>query len=794
MARERSWIGRASAVVAAPLTALACAMGAGALELDLEAVEWTPMSGTAPAAATEIDGAPGVSLPCNFAGTDFPRASWDAAVDLDLSGAKGLEIEMRAADPAPIASVTVYLQSGGGWYRATAELPGEEWITVSIPREATDIEGAPGGWSNIATVRISAWRGGEQDTRMEIRAMRAIPAAGAIGVLRPESIASGSIVTPAARICAMLDSLGLDYRFMSDVEPGGLPLDGLRALIMPYTPGLAEGAAAEIASWMEGGGRVLAFYQLPGVIAEAGGLRPGEYIQQERPGHFAAIVPTARLQGAPERAAQNSWNITTAYPASEDAEVLAAWEDEDGERLDAPAITGSPRLVYMSHIIQPDDPDAKERLLLAMLGYLDEGVWREAAEGMLARTGQISRYASLQEMRADMTRPGAAEALEKAAALLDEARSHMERGAFIEAVSVIGAARGKALEAFASAQDPEPGEWRGVWIHRADGVSGVDWDTAIRRLAENGFTAVLPNMLWGGAAYYPSDVLPRAEEVEAGRDYIAECLAACREHGVEMHVWKVNWYMGGHAPDEFVDRMRGEGRTQVLFNGGEQPQWLCPSHPDNQQLEIGAMVEVAMNYDVDGVHFDYIRYPGPDGCFCGGCRERFEARLGEAVEDWPSATRDDPEISEAWNQFRRDQITEVVAGVAEALRRDRPDTQISAAVFSNWSNSRAGIAQDTELWCERGYLDFICPMNYTPHNHEFARQTSTQIAKAYGVPVYPGIGLSTWPGMRRDAVKLIEQIRLARESGAPGFTIFEYDQPAMRDVLPLAGMGVTRPE
>jgi len=211
-------------------------------------------------------------------------------------------------------------------------------------------------------------------------------------------------------------------------------------------------------------------------------------------------------------------------------------------------------------------------------------------------------------------------------------------------------------------------------------------------------------------------------------------------------------------------------------------------------LEIDSMLEVAANYDVDGVHFDYIRYPGQDGCFCEGCRERFEERLGEEVGDWPADTRDEPDIREAWLQFRRDQITAVVAEVAEELQQNHPEVQLSAAVFSNWSNSRHSIGQDAELWCEQGYLDFVCPMNYTPHNHVFARQTANQIEVAHGVPVYPGIGLTTWAGMQPDTVKLIEQIRLARDSGAPGFTIFEYDQPAMDDVLPLSGMGITREE
>ena len=90
----------------------------------------------------------------------------------------------------------------------------------------------------------------------------------------------------------------------------------------------------------------------------------------------------------------------------------------------------------------------------------------------------------------------------------------------------------------------------------------MDWDAAIRRLAENGFTAILPNMLWGGVAFYPSAVLPVAPEVATRGDQIAQCLAACRKHGVQIHVWKVNWNLGS-APKEFVERMRREGRLQA---------------------------------------------------------------------------------------------------------------------------------------------------------------------------------------------------------------------------------------
>jgi len=299
-------------------------------------------------------------------------------------------------------------------------------------------------------------------------------------------------------------------------------------------------------------------------------------------------------------------------------------------------------------------------------------------------------------------------------------------------------------------------------------------------------------MLWGGTAYYPSEVLPTAPEIAERGDQIAACLAACKKHGVACHVWKVNFNMSSKAPEAFRDRIIAEQRFQVLYDGSEEPRWLCPSHPANQQLEIDAMVEVATHYDVDGVHFDYIRYPHRNACFCAGCRARFEAELGRAVDNWPGAVRADAELDQAWLDFRRAQITKVVQGVHDALEAHNPGVQISAAVFRNYPVDRDHVGQDWKLWCERGWLDFVCPMDYLEDDGQFDAIVAAQQQWAGGVPCYPGIGLSCWPDPV-DAVKLVRQIQITRKHGCGGFTVFNYGVPQANEAVPLCGLGVTRP-
>ena len=105
---------------------------------------------------------------------------------------------------------------------------------------------------------------------------------------------------------------------------------------------------------------------------------------------------------------------------------------------------------------------------------------------------------------------------------------------------------------------------------------------------------ILPNQLWAGRADYPSKLLPQSETFRKYGDQVAQCVAAAHRHGLQVHVWKVNFNLG-NAPREFVEKLRREGRTQVSASG-KATNWLCPSHPENFKLEVDTMLEVARMY------------------------------------------------------------------------------------------------------------------------------------------------------------------------------------------------------
>jgi uncharacterized lipoprotein YddW (UPF0748 family) len=362
------------------------------------------------------------------------------------------------------------------------------------------------------------------------------------------------------------------------------------------------------------------------------------------------------------------------------------------------------------------------------------------------------------------------------------------KGSFFSAVGAYRRA-GEALgKAYCAAQRPKAGERRAVWCHSAFGVPGMSWDEAVGALARNGINALMPNMLWGGRAYYPSKVLPVDESVANGRDSIAECVAAGKKHGIQIHVWKVNWNLTNADPS-FIAQMRTDKRTQV-DPGGKDLDWLCPSNDLNFAMERDSMLEVVRKYAVDGIHFDYIRYPGSEGCYCDGCRSRFEAKAGVNVRQWPQDVISG-ELATDFREFRRGNITRLVKAVSTEARKIRPGIQISAAVFADWPLCRDSVGQDWVNWVKSGYLDFACPMDYTTSAGQYGQWMSLQSAAiGNGKAFCPGVGATLESNLAPDQV--VRQILLGRKAGSTGFILFNLNASLLKDVLPYLRMGVAK--
>ena len=768
------------------------------------ATVWKPMAGSKPVSLVKIGGRTALRMRCNFQGTRMDRASWDHEVKLDLVMCRGLQFLFFCPNASPVAHFTVYLHSGDGWYRVPFDAPASAaWSIITIDKNAANVEGRPAGWDEVDTIRISAWRGQDTDTEFYIAAMGTFGTGGQIMVVRGDSAAAQapneleSVRRYAGVMSELLDRAGLSHVVLSDLNVTSERLRDIKLIVLPHNPTTPETLTGELVRFLGASGKLVACYNLPASLEASVGIRTGSRISQEYQGHFASIRPSHDgLQGMPAITEQASWNVREASAVEGRSRVAAWWFSDNGQPTGKPAIIASHNCVFVTHVLLSDDPSGKLHLLLAMVGNLVPDLWREAAQSCLDRVGHLGPYDSFGAAKEGITEAASGDSrvlriLETADRLHSQALAMLSEGKYSQAIVAAEESHRSLIDAYCVAQKPLSGEHRAFWCHSAFGVAGMSWDRAVQLLAENGFTAILPNMLWGGVAFYASDVLPVAPAVEEEGDQIDLCVAACRKYGVQCHIWKVNYNMGWAADKTFMAKMKTQGRTQVGYDGSSNDRWLCPSHPENQKLEIDAMLEVARNYGVDGLHFDYIRYPGSESCFCEGCRLRFEKVAGRRLTNWPNCVRNDDSLREKWLDFRRQQITGVVTAVAEEARKIRPDIKISAAVFRDWPVDRNTVGQDWKLWCDRGYLDFVCPMDYTASSSHFERMIEQQLTWAGKVPCYPGIGLSVWSDSA-DICKLIEQINITRRLATGGFTVFNYGPTQANEVLPLLGKGITR--
>ena len=745
-----------------------------------------------------VDGRAMLKLRCNFRTNTHWRVAWDVQGRWDLSKARELLLTI-APDKTRGTSILMYLHSGGGWYKARPYIAaGESVATVS--RNDFDTEDRPSGWHQVDTVRICITRDAPVDRVVHLASLRATLGNPRIAVYRNDAgVAKQGGVPRYTRVVSdALRRIGAECEVMGDAAVAAGRLRDMKIVILPLNPVLPKGAADEINRFVNRGGKLIVCFNLPRPLDRLLGVRLGGYVDAKGTRMFDAIAFRDGNDRPAIKAVQHSWGAQKIIPGDE-TRVVGTWTDDtfvtgSGKLAEMTDVTRNRNGYFVGHVLTRDDHLGKERLLVEMMGQLWGGIRAELYERRRERLGQTAGMKNVRELTAAALANAAddrarrvkvVDALDRAKKLETDARNALAKRDAEAAHNLILRAQETYTRAFAVSVPARKGEIRAVWCHNPVGIKGRSWDDAMKTLADAGFNTIIPNMSWGYSAAYRSKVLPFAKNA-GGVDRLAECLAAAKKHGIGVHVWRVNWNLAWRGSAEDRRRLEAAGRLQK-DRTGKTITWLCPSNPLNQKLERDAMLEVARNYDVAGIHFDYIRYPGEQGCFCPGCRKRFETEYRLKVKRWPADVLDGPH-REQWLQFRRDNITRVVKAVSEQARKIKPGVKISAAVFPNWTSTRDQNGQDWKRWVEKDYLDFVCPMQYTRHAYAFNDQLRTNTRIVGGrIPLVPGIGATI--GLTPDGT--LQQILIARKQGAAGFTLFDYSAALADEHLPLLKLGAT---
>ncbi|AEG18309.1 Ig-like domain-containing protein [Methanobacterium paludis] len=185
--------------------------------------------------------------------------------------------------------------------------------------------------------------------------------------------------------------------------------------------------------------------------------------------------------------------------------------------------------------------------------------------------------------------------------------------------------------------------------------------------------------------------------------------------------------------------------------------WIDPQSSTGQSHEaevIAAIENIVKNYDVAGIHLDYVRYPG-------------------------TAYKNNASLNETANiQASTNAVTSFVERVYSAVKAIKQDVAVSAAVMPEGSVNAKYYGQDYSALAQ--YLDFMVAMvykgNYNATSAWVGTTTAYIVAHANGTPVVTGLqtyknDTDTTP---LSASELINDTQVAIGNGSSGYALFRY--------------------
>ena len=262
-----------------------------------------------------------------------------------------------------------------------------------------------------------------------------------------------------------------------------------------------------------------------------------------------------------------------------------------------------------------------------------------------------------------------------------------------------------------------PPEYRALWVDAFH--DGIKSPTQVEKLVADArranLNALIIQVRKRGDAYFNRADEPRATDITGSRGfdplgYVIR-LAHAATPRIEVHAW-VNTFYTGQSSGVYARHAEDWGtRTSDGQTGG----FLDPGVPEVQIYLHRVFMHLARNYDVDGIHLDFVRYPGADWGYSPAAVSLYMIETGTTSPPDPADAR--------WQAWRRDRVTGFVRDLHHDLHLEKPWVKLSGALIcfgggpateSDWTRTSAytSVYQEWRDWIVSGYLDFGVPMNY----------------------------------------------------------------------------------
>ncbi len=345
----------------------------------------------------------------------------------------------------------------------------------------------------------------------------------------------------------------------------------------------------------------------------------------------------------------------------------------------------------------------------------------------------------------------------------------------------------------------EPLSIRGMWIVRDSMVSREEIDAALTFAQQGGINHVFVQVRGRGDAYYQSLLVPRSSRVrQRGFDPLGYAISRGHQLGLNVHAWVTTYLLwsartppetGAHIyhmhPEWLEVDAAGLAQADIDLgaprDGTFEGIFLSPVHPEVNGYLQSVFTEIILNYDIDGLHLDYVRYGDLDHGYNAAGLARFRSEYGFDPRDILQV-RQSVGFEEAgpaagkladWNDYRRQRITDLITALHAVIMLSGKEIMLTAAVKPNVRVARHKYFQDWSQWLRDGILEYAAPMNYTPDLQQYL-ENITSISEVLPAEHRRRVimGVATY---NQDAPSTAEKIRMARLYGYRAVSIFSYD-------------------
>tara|TARA_B100000989_G_scaffold211936_1_gene160932 strand:+ start:160 stop:1302 length:1143 start_codon:yes stop_codon:yes gene_type:complete len=330
---------------------------------------------------------------------------------------------------------------------------------------------------------------------------------------------------------------------------------------------------------------------------------------------------------------------------------------------------------------------------------------------------------------------------------------------------------------------------KALWIVRDHITSKRLIDEVIQFAENNNYNVLFVQIRGRGDAYYSSKLVPRTHLLKSNEfDPLQYILKKVKNKNIKIHAWMNVYYLwsssqkpfqndhlllnhpewlDNNTPD-FIDVENILKLTKRNKKANGEGFYLAPTHPEVDAHLQNVVTELLQNYQLDGIHFDYIRYH----MFGWGMNPiglKSFLNHSSTMPGLPSLSlQNKPKFSD----FKKSAISKFLEKSSIRIRAYQPNCMISAAVKPNLKSAHKNFGQEWDLWLDKGYIDRAVPMNYTRDNKLF-KENILSIKKGLDSKlienVIMGIGIYN-QNYKSAGQKIIE----AKKNKFGGVSIFSY--------------------